>query len=519
MRPVVIIIRDGWGVSEQPAGNAVLAANTPNMDRYRREYPWTLLDCAGEAVGLPAGFMGSSEAGHLNMGAGRIVVQELKRVNDMMSDGSFWEQPAFGHVMDHCVENPGATLHFMGLLQNAGIHAHEEHLYTMLQHVHAAGVERIAVHVFTDGRDTSPRSTMKFIPRLEEELARCGPRAHIGTVMGRYYGMDRSRNWELVSRAYRCIVLGEGRRAESAAAAVERSYAEDQTPTGTPMFDEYIEPHVIGSYAGVTPGDGVIHFNYRQDRAIELTQAFVADTCPGRPDGKLKVHYAGLTRYYDEFADAILPSLDADAAMGHLLGEVVSAHGLKQLRIAETQKFPHVTSFFNGKRTTPSALEDQVEIPSQYDAATFAEHPEMNAYDVRDELLRRMQPDAYALYVVNFANCDMVGHTGDFAAATRAVEITDECVGAIVDGALKLDAHVLLTADHGNAEQMQEPGGERVRTAHSDGFPVECFYIAKDVNGVSLIDRGKLSDLAPTTLTLLGLEIPAEMTADVLLSA
>ncbi len=516
MRPVVIIIRDGWGVTEQADGNAVAAAHTPNVDRYRRDYPWTLLDCAGEAVGLPPGFMGSSEAGHLNMGAGRIVEQELKRINDMMADGTFWQQPAFGRVLDHCVAHPDATLHFLGLLQNEGVHAHEEHLYRMLRHVHAAGVGRIMVHVFADGRDTPPRSAMEFIPKLEEELARCGPMAHIGTVMGRYYGMDRSRNWNLVRRAYACLVGGEGAHAASAAAAVERSYATDRTPTDTPMTDEYIVPHVIGSFRGIRPGDGVIHCNYRQDRAIQLTQAFVEAECPGREGDRLDVHYAGLTRYYDAFPHAILESLDAGAGMANLLGEVVGAQGLKQLRIAETQKFRHVTSFFNGKRTTPYPLEEQIEIPSVYDASSFAQHPEMNAYDVRDELVRRMQPDAYALYVVNFANCDMVGHTGDFAATKTAVEVTDACVGTVVDRALELDAHVLLTADHGNAEQMREADSDRVRTAHSDCYPVECFYIANHVDGTHLIDRGKLSDLAPTTLQLLGIDIPADMTADVL---
>ena len=515
MRPVVLIIRDGWGLSAEVEGNAILAADTPNADRYRREYPGTVLECAGEAVGLPAGFMGSSEAGHLNMGAGRIVVQELKRVNDMMDDGTLWEQPAFERVVDHCLEHPGTTLHFMGLLQNEGVHAHEEHLYRMLQHVSAAGVQHVCVHVFTDGRDTPPRSTMEFIPKLEQALDTLGPSAHIGTVMGRYYGMDRARNWELVNTAYRCLVHAEGIHADSAAEAVVRSYREDRTPTGTEMFDEYIRPHVIGPFRGIKPGDGVIHYNYRQDRAIELTQAFVEDECPGREGAKPDVVYAALTRYYDEFPHAIIASLDSDAAMDNLLGEVLGARGLKQLRIAETQKFRHVTSFFNGKRTTPYPLEDQVEIPSQYDPATFAEHPEMNAHDVRDELLRRMQPEAYAFYAVNFANCDMVGHTGDFAAATRAVAITDDCVGAVVERALELDAHVLLTADHGNAEQMQEPDGG-VRTAHSDCFPVECVYIANDVGGRTLIDHGKLSDLAPTILTLLDVDIPPDMTANVL---
>lgn len=518
MRPVVIIIRDGWGVSDQVEGNAVKAADTPHIDAYYQQYPWTLLDCAGEAVGLPAGFMGSSEAGHLNMGAGRIVEQELKRVNDMMADGDFWETAMYGRVIERCLSNPDATLHLMGLLQDEGVHAHEDHLYKIVAHAHDAGVRNIRVHVFTDGRDTPPRSVMDYLPKLEAFLAEHGPNARIGTLMGRYYAMDRSRNWALTDRAFRCIVRGEGRRAASATEAVEEAYAQDTLSNGEPVFDEYIVPYAIGDYAGAADGDAAIHFNYRQDRAIQLSMAFVADDYPGERDGRPDVLFAGLTRYYDEFPNAILESLDTGAGMRNLLGEVVSDAGLKQLRIAETQKFRHVTSFFNGKRTTPYPLEDQVEIPSEFDASSFAEHPEMNAYDVRDELLRRMQPDAYALYVVNFANCDMVGHTGHFAAAVKAVEIVDECVGAVVDRALELDAHVLLTADHGNAEQMTEARTGKVRTAHSDCFPVECFYIARDAPGATLIPRGKLSDIAPTTLRLLGLAVPPEMTADNLIA-
>ncbi len=514
MRPVVLIIRDGWGVNDRTEGNAVAAANTPNVDHYMRDYPRTLLECAGEPVGLPDGFMGSSEVGHLNMGAGRIVIQEQKRINDMMEDGTFWEQPAFKRIIKHCLENGGATLHFMGLLQDEGIHAHEEHFYRMLRFMRRAGVENLCAHVFADGRDTPPRSIKEFIPKLEKEVAECGPRARIGTVMGRYYGMDRSRNWELTKQAYRCLVHADGIRVQSLTQAVDRSYAEDETPTGREMMDEYIVPHVIGEYDGIKAGDAIIHYNYRQDRAIQLSMAFVEDECPGREGSKPEVLYAGLTRYYDEFPGAILESMDSGEGMRNLLGEVISKAGLKQLRIAETQKFRHVTSFFNGKRTAPYPLEDQVEIPSQYDASSFAEHPAMNAYDVRDEVIRRMQPGAYAFYAVNFANPDMVGHTGDFEAAKRAVEVTDECAGAVIERALELDAHILLTADHGNAEQMLEFQTGSVRTAHSDCLPVDCLYIARDLQGRQLRERGKLSDLAPTILCLLDLEVPAEMTAD-----
>jgi 2,3-bisphosphoglycerate-independent phosphoglycerate mutase len=516
MRPVVLIIRDGWGLYAAGKGNAVLAADTPNTDGYKTDYPWTTLDCSGEPVGLPDGYQGSSEVGHLNMGAGRIVEQELKRIDDGLSTGALFEAETWRDLIANWKQN-GSRLHLLGLLQDEGVHAHQEHLFKIMHRARKENPEgEIIIHPFLDGRDTPPRSTMEYVAKLDrviEEVGNC----RIGTVMGRYYAMDRSQKWDLTDVAYHCIVSGEGRAVASAEAAVTASYANDTTPDGSEMVDEYIPACCVGGYDGVRDGDCVLHTNYRQDRAIQLTLAFVDPNYAGTLKAKPAVTYLGLTRYYDEFTQYMMGAMGSGGAMDNLLGEVISDAGLKQLRIAETQKFRHVTSFFNGKSTTPSVGEDQVDVPSRFDPALFASHPEMEAYNVTDALLKRLEDNPYAFVAVNYANGDMVGHTGDFDAARRAIEIVDECVGKIVDRCLVLDAHVLITADHGNAEQMLDPETGMVKTSHSLS-PVELIYVAKDSSGKVLSERGKLSDIAPTVLHLLGLSIPAEMTADNLIA-
>ncbi len=515
MRPVAIIIRDGWGYSENPKGNAVLAAKTTNIDSYKEKYPWTLLNCSGEAVGLPEGYQGSSEVGHLNMGAGRIVIQELKRIDDGLAKGTLFESPKWKKLIDNWKSN-SSRLHLIGLLQDEGVHAHQEHLFKIMRRARSEfpGGE-IIIHPFLDGRDTPPRSTLEYVAKLNAIMREVG-NCRIGTVMGRYYGMDRSRNWKLTDIAYNCIVDGEGRKAATAEDAVQESYAKDKTPDGVDMFDEYILPYAIGGYDGVKDGDSILHTNYRQDRAIQLTMAFVDPDYPGNLKRKPNVIYVGFTQYYDEFSDYMLGAMSAGGGMNNLLGDVIAKAGLKQLRIAETQKFRHVTSFFNGKSTTPYPNEDQVEVPSRFDPATFASHPEMDAYNVTDEVLKRLENNPYQFIVINFANGDMVGHTGDFDAARRAIEIVDENVGKIVKRLLELDAHIFITADHGNSEQMVDDETEMVKTSHSVN-PVELIYVANDSPGKKLIERGKLSDIAPTALKLLGVEIPQEMTADILL--
>ncbi|MDA3923929.1 MAG: 2,3-bisphosphoglycerate-independent phosphoglycerate mutase [Kiritimatiellae bacterium] len=516
MRPVVLIIRDGWGLNEKEEANAVAAANTPVIDQLKADCPWTKLACSGEPVGLPDGYQGSSEVGHLNMGAGRIVIQELKRIDDGLSSGVLFESEKWQAMIANWKEN-SSQLHFMGLLQDEGVHAHQEHLFKLMRRARDENPEGvIIIHPFLDGRDTPPRSTLEYIARLNTEMEKVG-NCTIGTVQGRYYSMDRSKNYGLTDIAYRCIVQAEGRSAESAEAAVEESYEKDQTPDNTPMVDEYIMPYIIGGYKGVKDGDSVMHFNYRQDRAIQLTQAFYNDDYPGTRAMRPKIVYLGFTRYWDEFTEYLLGAMGGDGGMDNLLGEVVSNAGLKQLRIAETQKFRHVTSFFNGKSTQPYANEDQVEVPTRFDPAKFASHPEMEAYNVTTELLKRLENNPYGFVVVNYANCDMVGHTGDLEAARKAVEIVDECIGKLMPRLMELDAHVLITADHGNCEQMKDYETGMVKTSHTLNL-VECIYVANDGAGKKMIPLGKLSDLAPTVLGLLGLDIPVEMSAENLMA-
>ncbi len=511
MRPVCLIIRDGWGYNENPIGNAVLAADTPNVDGYKARYPWTLLECSGEAVGLPAGFQGSSEVGHLNMGAGRIVIQELKRLDEALTGGTLFEYDRW-HTLIEDWKRSGGRLHLLGLLQDEGVHAHQDHLFKIM---HRARRENpggpIVLHPFLDGRDTPPRSCLEYLEMLRPVMAEVG-NVTIGTAMGRYYAMDRSRNWGLTDTAYACLVDAQGRRAESLETAVEWSYEHDRTPDQKDMFDEYIPPYVFGDYDGIHDGDCVFHTNYRQDRAVQLTMAFVEDDYPGKRSRRPAVTYLGFTRYYDELKHYLMPPMSESGGMDGLLGEVISNAGLRQLRIAETQKFRHVTSFMNGKATTPYPGEDQVEVPSRFDPATFASHPEMEAYQVTDELLRRLSDNPYAFIAVNYANGDMVGHTGEFDAAKRAIEIVDECLGRVVERMLQLDGHVIVTSDHGNSEQMIYYESGRVRTSHTV-YPVECIYVARDAARRKLVNRGKLADIAPTVLGLMGLPVPPDMTA------
>ncbi|MBN2280974.1 MAG: 2,3-bisphosphoglycerate-independent phosphoglycerate mutase [Candidatus Marinimicrobia bacterium] len=514
MRPVCVIIRDGWGINDNPVYNAVAAANTKNIDDLKAKYPWSVLQTSGEAVGLPDGFQGSSEVGHLNMGAGRIVVQELKRIDEGFKDGTLYQSEKWAQVIDNWKKN-NSQLHFFGLLQDEGVHAHMNHLFTMMREARKEYPDgKIVIHPFLDGRDTPPKSCELYIFELKKVMKEIGS-CMIGTAMGRFYAMDRGENWDITDQAYNCIVSAEGRYADTIEEAVKNSYKNDRTPDGTEMVDEYILPHVIGDYQGVYDGDSIIHTNYRQDRAIQMTKAFVDPNYPGTLQEKPKVVYVGFTQYYDEFENFMLGSMSSGGGMNNLLGEVLAKAGKKQLRIAETQKFRHVTSFFNGKSTTPYENETQMEIKSKIDPATFASFPAMEAYTVTEKLLEILQENPYDVIIVNFANCDMVGHTGNFDAAKKAVEVVDECVGKVVARLLQLDAHILITADHGNAEQMVNYESGLVQTSHTL-YPVECIYVAKDAPGKKLQD-GILADIAPTVLKLAGVEVPKEMTAKVLI--
>lgn len=517
-RQVCLLIRDGWGYNERTDGNAIAAAHTPNNDAFRATYPRSILECCGEPVGLPDGYQGSSEVGHMNMGAGNIVIQELKRIDDALSDGTLFQQEKWAAFAGAWKAKQG-TLHLMGLLQDEGVHAHQEHLFKIM---HRAREEypdgRIVVHPFLDGRDTPPRSTLEYLAKLQTVIDAIG-NACIGTVMGRYYSMDRSRNYKLTDQAYDTLVRATGRNAATAEAAVRESYANDKTPDGDEMVDEYIPPYCIGTYAGIVDGDCVFHTNYRQDRAIQLTQAFTQEDYPGTRTSRPGIAYLGFTRYWDEFEDYLMSVGGEDGDTPQvLLGKAVSDAGCRQLRIAETQKFRHVTSFFNGKATTPFPGEDQVDVPSRFDASSFASHPEMEAYNLTDALLKTLDadPKQYDLIVVNYANCDMVGHTGQFEAAKKATEIVDECQGRLVEKLLALGFRILVTADHGNSDQMVDYETGMVKTSHTLN-PVECYYIAPDAEGKPMRPHGKLSDIAPTLLHLMGIPIPASWKADNLL--
>ncbi|MDR0355428.1 MAG: 2,3-bisphosphoglycerate-independent phosphoglycerate mutase [Deltaproteobacteria bacterium] len=513
IRPVCLIIRDGWGRREEKAGNAVAAAAAPFISSLlANRASWTLLEASGEPVGLPDGYQGSSEVGHLNMGAGRIVIQELKRIDDGLRDGSFFKLPRWEETMDRW-KAAKSVLHFLGLLQDEGVHAHQEHLFKLMRRARLefpAG--RIVVHPFLDGRDTPPRSCPEYLTKLKAVMEEIGE-ASIGVMMGRYYGMDRSKDWALTDLAYQALVQAKGRPfSGDPVEAVKASWAADKTPDGFDMVDEYVPPLINEGHFGLKDGDCVIHTNFRQDRAIQLTQAFTADDYPGQREVRPKIAYLGLTRYYDEFDSYLLGPMGGDEGMPHLLGEVISKAGLRQLRLAETQKFRHVTSFFNGKSTKPFPLEDQVEIKGRFDPATFASHPEMEAHVLTETFINERLKEKYPFIVINYANCDMVGHTGVMDAAVKAVETVDACLAKLVPLLLEADYQVLITADHGNAEEMIDSQTGLVKTSHTL-FPVECIYAAKNPAAAMLGRQGKLADVAPTVLELMGLPKPAEMTA------
>ena len=509
MKKVVLIIRDGWGNAAPGKYNAVTTAKTPNMDKYLGQWPHTQIEASGEQVGLPAGYMGSSEVGHLNMGAGRIVIQELKRLKDTIEDGSLFKSAPFAAAIDNCLKNNKA-LHLMGLVQDEGVHAHQDHLFAILKYAAEKGIKQIYVHFFSDGRDTPPKSAVGFIRQTEDVLKQCGA-GKIATIQGRYYAMDRSEDWALTDKAYDLIVYAKGAHAATAEEAVTTDYEALKTPDGGPMVDEYIPPTVLGDYKGMAEGDSVIFFNFRQDRAIQLTKAFIDPAYPGKIT-RVPCVFCGLTKYYDAFPYNALPSMTDGGGMNNLLGQVVSDAGLKQLRLAETQKFKHVTSFFNGKQIQPYPGEDRIEIKGRFDPATFAEHPEMEAYRVADEAVKQIDSEKYDLIIINFANGDMVGHTGNFKSVVKAIEVVDECVGKVTETALSKNYAVMITADHGNAEEMWDAKINMPKTAHTTNL-VDFVYVSKDHKNAQLAKTGNLGDVAATVLDVMGIEKPADMTA------
>ena len=488
---LILIILDGFGLSESIRGNAIAHAKTPNLDALRKKYPTCTLQASGEAVGLPAGQMGNSEVGHLNIGAGRVVYQDLTRINQAISDKTFFRNPVLLRAIEH-VKTHDSCLHMMGLVSDGGVHSHLSHLLALIELASANGV-RTVVHAFLDGRDVPPRSALEYVDAVDGYEG-----CRIGTVMGRYYAMDRDNRWERIELAYRALVSGEGVSAESAAGAVANAYERGEN-------DEFVLPTIVRGSAPIADGDSIIFFNFRPDRAREITRSFVDPDFDHFEHKKLdNLYFACMTEY-----DA---TIDADVAyapeeIANTLGGVLSKQGLRQLRIAETEKYAHVTFFFNGGVETPKPWEDRCLIPSPK-VATYDLLPEMSAYEVTDAVLERI--GSYDVIILNYANCDMVGHTGIFEAAVTAVETVDACVGRVIDAVQKIGGSAIITADHGNAEEMADEDGTP-HTAHTTN-PVPLILVTDPA--VAGVRDGKLADIAPTMLAMLGLPKPPEMTGE-----
>lgn len=505
----LLMILDGWGISERLEANAVALAATPVLDALAADYPGTRLTCAGEAVGLPEGIMGNSEVGHLNIGAGRVVFQDLVRIDHAIRDKRFFQNQVVTAEMNRCAAG-GAALHLMGLVSDGGVHSQLRHLLALLDMAKNQGLKRVFVHAILDGRDTPPDSGLGYIRQLQAHMDTQNFGA-IATVCGRYFAMDRDCHWDRTQRAYRLYVSGAGIAETDALAAVTASYGRGET-------DEFVQPVVITDSAGVpvatvADGDGIVFFNFRADRARQITRAFMANAFDGF-DRQPKANPGGfvcMTRYDETFA---LPVAFAPVALKQILGQVVSAAGLRQLRIAETEKYAHVTYFFNGGQEQPFPGEDRCLIASPREVATYDEKPQMSAPEVTRELLTRLKETDYDLVVLNFANMDMVGHTGHLHAAIRACEAVDACVGAILRQVRASNMTVLITADHGNAETMADSNG-KPHTAHTLN-PVP-FLLVDDTRAHLRLTPGVLGDIAPTVLDILGIDAPPEMTGRSLL--
>ncbi|OGU05399.1 MAG: phosphoglycerate mutase (2,3-diphosphoglycerate-independent) [Geobacteraceae bacterium GWC2_58_44] len=507
-KPLLLMILDGWGINPEQESNAVAQARTPNMTRLSAEYPASEIDGSGLSVGLPAGQMGNSEVGHTNIGAGRVVYQDLTRISKSIQDGDFFENPALVECMQKAKAGSG-RLHLSGLLSDGGVHSHDTHLYALVEMAKRQGVPEVYIHCLLDGRDTPPQSGAEYLERLEAELGRIGL-GKIATVIGRYYAMDRDNRWDRVEKAYSAMVSGEGNRYGSAEEAIRASYREG-------VHDEFVLPSVIVEGADpvgkLTDGDAFIFFNFRSDRAREITRSFTDPSFDGfrREVWPRLCSYVCMTSYDETFGLAVAFGTDD---LKNIFPEVIGNAGLTQLRIAETEKYAHVTFFFNGGRETPFPGEDRALIASPKEVATYDQKPEMSAYLVTDELMKRLDEDKYDVIILNFANADMVGHTGILQAAVRAVEVVDECVGKLVDKVRQKGGIALITADHGNAEIMSDGHGGP-HTAHTcDMAPV---VLVDDSRKGAKLRKGVLADLAPTMLELLGLPQPPEMTGKTLL--
>ena len=495
--PVALIIMDGYGINKDTYGNAIAAAKKPNLDRYFAEWPNTIIGASGMDVGLPDGQMGNSEVGHTNMGAGRIVYQELTRITKSIADGEYLNNEAFCAAVENCKQHGGA-LHLMGLLSSGGVHSHNTHLYGMLELAKKAGLHEVYVHCFMDGRDVPPSSGKEFIEELAAKMAEIGV-GKIATISGRYYAMDRDNRWERVVKAYSAMVYGEGVMCDDPVKAMENSYAEGVT-------DEFVVPVVVDAKGVIKANDSVIFFNFRPDRAREITRTFVDPEFSGfeRNNGMFPLTYVCFTQY-----DATMPNVLVafkPQSLVNTLGEYISSIGKTQLRIAETEKYAHVTFFFNGGVEKQYEGEDRILVNSPK-VATYDLQPEMSAYEVTDKVLAAIDSEKYDVIILNFANCDMVGHTGVFDAAVKAVEAVDTCVGKTIDAILAHGGTALITADHGNADKMFEADGSPF-TAHTTN-PVPLIVAGQKGE---LREGGVLADLAPTMLKIMGVPQPEEMT-------
>ncbi|MDW7672695.1 MAG: 2,3-bisphosphoglycerate-independent phosphoglycerate mutase [Bacillota bacterium] len=507
-KPVVLMILDGFGIREQEAGNAVKKAHLPHFNELMEKCPNTQLQASGLAVGLPEGQMGNSEVGHLNIGAGRVVYQELTRITKSIKDGEFLENNALVKAVKH-VKSNGQTLHLMGLVSDGGVHSHMDHLFGLLEMAAVHNVKNVVVHCFLDGRDTPPQSALTYVADLEEKINSLGV-GRIGIISGRYYAMDRDKRWERLQLAYDALVLGEGLHADTAAEAIQTSYDRGE-------HDEFVKPTVIGNdpegLNRIKPDDAVIFFNFRPDRAREMTRALIDEEFDGfkRPFGKIPLLYVTMTQY-----DKTITGTEVaypPQSLNNTLGETVSHQGGTQLRIAETEKYAHVTYFLNGGVEVPFEGEDRILIPSSK-IATYDQKPEMSAGEVTDALLNRLDQNDLNLVVLNYANPDMVGHTGVMEAVVKALETVDECMHRIVEKVLSQDGRLLITSDHGNAEELfNEETGEPV-TSHTTN-PVPLILVGME--GFTLAPDGRLCDLAPTLLEMMEMEKPEVMTGNSLL--
>ena len=499
--PTTLIIMDGFGLGPKYPGNAVENTPKPHLENIFKECPGCRLSASGLDVGLPEGQMGNSEVGHTNIGAGRVVFQDLPHISRDIDSGEFFKNPAYLEAMEHCREW-GTALHLMGLLSDGGVHSHITHRFALVKMAKEQGLEKVYVHCFLDGRDVPPSSGKSYVEQLQAKLDELGT-GRIATVMGRYYAMDRDKRWDRVQRAYDAIALGEGIFEEDPAAAVQKSYDSGVT-------DEFMEPVVCAKGAQVRDNDSIIFYNFRPDRAREITRCFVDEDFQDveRKKGFVPVDFVCTTEY-----DATMPNVTVAyprQKLENIFGEYISKLGLTQLRIAETEKYAHVTFFFNGGVETVFPGEDRVLIASPK-VATYDLQPEMSAYQVTEEAVKRIESGAYDVIILNFANCDMVGHTGVYEAACRAVTAVDECVGRVVEATSRMGGVSLITADHGNAERMADEDGEPF-TAHTTNLVP--FYIV----GASVRLRdGRLADIAPTMLDLMGLEKPKEMDGETLI--